>query len=242
MAGLTLRGWLEVPKKEGKYPALLRVPGYTENLRPIDKYDDLIVFSFNTRDHGESDDTGKRGWDMWVRGMDNKYDFFYRNIILDCIQALGYLCSRDDVDTDRVAVWGGSQGGGLSFTTSALDDRIALCIADIPFLCEFPMYLEISHWNEIDAWFDQNPDQTWESMFKTLSYFDTKNMADKITCPVYMGIGLQDDVCPPATSFISYNYLKCPKAFNIYKYEQHGQPDSHYESRFLKIREVFKMD
>ncbi len=240
--GLTVRGWLEVPKKSGKYPALLRVPGYTENLTPIDKYDDLIVFSFNTRDHGESDNTGKRGWDMWVRGMHDKNEFYYKDIILDCIQALDYLCSRDDVDTERIAVWGGSQGGGLSFTTAALDKRISLCIADIPFLCEYPRYLEISHWDEIDAWFAQHPEQTWTSMFRTLSYFDTKNMAHKITCPVYMGIGLQDDVCPPATSFVTYNYLSCPKEYSIYKYEQHSQPDSHYENRFIKIRKVFKMD
>jgi len=242
IGGLTVRGWLEVPKKEGKYPALLRVPGYTENLSPIDKYEDLIVFSFNTRDHGESDNTGPRGWDMWVRGMDNKEDFYYRGIILDCFQALDYLCSRNDVDTGRIAVWGGSQGGGLSFTTAALDKRISLCIADIPFLCEYPLYFEISHWDEVDAWFAENPDQTWESLFGTLSYFDTKNMADKITCPVYMGIGLQDDVCPPATSFVTYNYLNCPKEYTIYKYEKHSQPDSHYQSRFEKIREVFKMD
>jgi cephalosporin-C deacetylase len=240
--GLTVRGWLEVPKKTGKYPALLRVPGYTENLTPIDKYDDLIVFSFNTRDHGESDNTGKRGWDMWVRGMHDKNEFYYKDIILDCIQALNYLCRRNDVDTNRIAVWGGSQGGGLSFTTAALDKRISLCIADIPFLCEYPRYLEISHWDEIDVWFTQNPKQTWTTLFRTLSYFDTKNMAGKITCPVVMGIGLQDDVCPPATSFVTYNYLNCPKEYSIYKYEQHSQPNSHYENRFKKIREAFQMD
>ena len=242
VGGLTVRGWLEVPKKPGKYPALFRVPGYTENLEPLDKYDDLIVFSFNTRNHGESDDIGVRNYDMWVRGLEKPEGFFYHELILDCVQGLDYLCSRDDVDTDRIAVWGGSQGGGLSFAMAALDKRIDLCIADIPFLCEFPRYFESSHWIEIDAWFDKNPDQTWQSMFKTLSYFDMKNMAHKITCPVYMGIGLQDDVCPPATSFVAYNYINSPKEYNIYKYEFHGQPESHYENRFLKIREVFKMD
>jgi len=242
IGGLTVRGWLELPKESGKYPALLRVPGYTENLEPIDKYNDLIVFSFNTRDHGESDNTGIRNYDMWVRGMEKPDGFFYHQLILDCMQAMDYLCSRDDVDTSRIAVWGGSQGGGLSFSLAALDKRIDMCIADIPFLCEFPRYFETSHWIEVDEWFDKNPEQTWQSMFKTLSYFDMKNMAHKITCPVYMGIGLQDDVCPPATSFVAYNYIKSKKEYSIYKYEKHGQPHSHYENRFLEIRKFFMMD
>jgi cephalosporin-C deacetylase-like acetyl esterase len=33
----------------------------------------------------------------------------------------------------------------------------------------------------------------------------------KIKCPVWMGIGLQDDVCPPSTSFVTYNYLQSEK-------------------------------
>jgi cephalosporin-C deacetylase-like acetyl esterase len=242
LAGLTVRGWLEIPKKKGKYPALLRVPGYTENLTPIDQYDDLIVFSFNTRDHGNSDNTGPRNWDMWVRGMHDKNEFYYRNIILDCLMALDYLVGREDVDTSRIAVWGGSQGGGLSFTTAALDSRISLCIADIPFLCEYPGYFEITHWDEVDNWFAENPDQTWSSMLKTLSYFDTKNMVHRISCPVWMGIGLQDDVCPPSTSFVSYNYIQGDKEYSVYKEAKHWQPDEHYEKRFKHIRDFFQMD
>ncbi len=240
--GLTVGGWLEVPKKKGKYPALLRVPGYQGNLKPIDKYEDLIVFSFNTRDHGESDNSGKRGYDMWVRGLESQENYYYRGLYLDCIRAVDFLCSRNDVDTSRIAVWGGSQGGGLSFSTAALDQRIDLCIADIPFLCEWQKYFEITYWKEVDRWFDENPKENWTSILKTLSYFDTKNMAQNITCPVYMGIGLQDDVCPPSTSFVTYNYIQSKKEYTIYKYEKHWQPEIHYANRFLMLRKTFKMD
>ncbi|MFY0624906.1 MAG: acetylxylan esterase [Reichenbachiella sp.] len=240
--GLTVRGWLEVPKKKGKYPALLRVPGYTENMKPIDQYDDLIVFSFNTRDHGESDDTGPRGYDMWVRGMESAYDYYYRGIILDCLKAVDYLANRDDVDMDRLAVWGGSQGGGLSFFTAGLDQRIDLCIADVPYLCDMQNYFEITHWQEVDAWFESHPDQTWQSILNTWTYFDSKNLATKIKCPVWMGIGLQDDVCPPSTSFATYNFIEAPKKFTVYKYEYHWQPDIHYVNGFKELRKFFEMD
>lgn len=240
--GLTVRGWLEVPKKKGKYPTLIRVPGYTENLLPLDKYDDMIVFSFNTRDHGESDNSGERGYDMWVRGMESKENYFYRGIFLDCIRALDYLESRDDVDMEKLAIWGGSQGGGLSFAIAALDQRVKLCVADIPYMCDYPKYFAITHWDEIDHWFAEDPSHTWEMMYNTLSYFDTKYLAKKISCPVLMGVGLQDDVCPPSTSFMTYNLIESDKSFVIYKIEQHAQPDAHYENRFLEIREYFEME
>lgn len=239
--GLTVRGWLEVPQRPGVYPALLRVPGYQGNMEAIDKYDDLVVFSFNPRDHGESDDMGERNYAMWTRGLESKENYFYRGLYLDCIRAVDFLANRKDVDRNRIAIWGGSQGGGLSFFTAALDQRIALCIADIPFLCDWQRYFEITHWDEIDLWFDAHPEQTWQSMLQTLSYFDTKNMAKRITCPVVMGIGLQDDVCPPATSFVTYNHINSTKEYTIYKYAGHNQPESHYENRFRMLRKLFGM-
>ena len=46
-----------------------------------------------------------------------------------------------------------------------------------------------------------------EQMYTILSYFDTKNLATMIDCPVYQCIGLQDDVCPPHTNMAPYNNL-----------------------------------
>ena len=242
--GITVRGWLEVPKKKGIYPALLRVPGYQENMQPIDVADDMIVFSFNTRDHGESDDSpsGSRSWDMWVRGLGAKDDYYYKGLFLDCIRAVDFLASRADVDKNSIAIWGGSQGGGLSISTTALDSRISLCIADIPYMCEYPKYFEITYWREVDKWFEEHPNATWETVLNTLSYYDTKNLADKINRPVWMGIGLQDDVCPPSTSFVTYNLIQSEKSYVVYKNEKHSQPLTHYETRFKQIREFFGMD
>ena len=242
MDGLTIKGWLEVPKKKGTYPALYRVPGYTENLQPLHKFDDMIVFSLNVRDHGNSDNSGIREYEMWVRGLENQHDYYYKNIYLDCFAGLNYLASRHDVDPDRIAVWGGSQGGGLSLLTAAFDHRISLCIADIPFLTDWERYFEISHWYEIDNWMSLHPDVTWSEILDVFSYFDTKNMAHKIACPVWMGIGLQDDVCPPATSFATYNLINSPKRYNIYPHQFHSQPQGHYDKRYAEIRTFFGLN
>jgi len=240
--GVTVRGWLEVPKKRGKYPALLRVPGYGSNNRPIDKYDDLIVFSFNIRSHGESDAGKEADTDMWIRGLNSADEYYYRGAYLDCIRAVDFLASRKDVDQDRIAVWGGSQGGGLSLATAALDPRIDLCIADIPWLSDWDNYFAITHWSEIGDWFAKHPDQNWGSMLSTLSYFDTKNMADKITCPVIMSVSLQDPICPPSTCFATYNLITSPKEYTIHRDSGHWQPKSHWDEKFKWLRAKFEMD
>ncbi len=59
--------------------------------------------------------------------------------------------SRADVDQERIAVWGGSQGGGLAFATTSLDRRIDLYIAVIPFLCHWVNYFKLTHWPEVDG-------------------------------------------------------------------------------------------
>lgn len=239
--GVTVRGWLEVPKKRGKYPALLRVPGYGSNNRPIDKYDDLIVFSFNIRSHGESDPGKEADKDMWIRGLHSPEEYYYLGAYLDCIRAVDFLASRKDVDQDRIAVWGGSQGGGLSFATAALDPRIDLCISDIPWLTDWENYFAMTHWSEIGDWFAENPDQNWDTMLSTLSYFDTMNMADKITCSVHMSVSLQDLICPPSTCFRTYNLIGSTKEYTIHRDSGHWQPKSHWDKKFNWLREQFEM-
>ena len=203
-----VRGWLEVPKTKDadqKFPVVIRVPGYGENMRPIGRTD-MIVFSFNVRGHGNSQqDVSSKPQDYWIRGLDDQNDYYYRGAYLDCVRAVDYVCTRDDVDTDRIAVWGGSQGGGFAFATAALDPRVSLCVADIPFLCDWVNYFKLTHWPEMDQWIADKEERTWATTLRTMSYFDTINMCDRIKCPTIMGVGLQDQICPPTTNFAAFN-------------------------------------
>jgi cephalosporin-C deacetylase-like acetyl esterase len=215
-------GWYEVPKSKGPHPALIRVPGYGGNMKPVDLFDDLIVFSFNPRGHGNSQqDVEGRPRDYWIRGLDDKEGYYYQGAYLDCVRAVDFLCSREEVDPGRIAVKGGSQGGGLSFSTAALDQRISLCIPHIPFLTNWELYFKTSHWPEMDRWIEGKESRTWKSTLQTLSYFDTMNMAPWIECPVFMGVGLQDSICPPVTNFAVYNRLKGKREFLVYPEAKH---------------------
>ena len=233
-------GWYEVPKSKGPHPAMIRVPGYGANMKPVNLFTDVIVLSFNPRGHGNSqeDVKGKPG-NYWIRGLDDKEGYYYQGAYLDCVRAVDFLCSRKEVDPARIAVKGGSQGGGLSFSTAALDKRISLCIPHIPFLTNWDLYFKTSHWPEMDRWIEAKESRTWDSTLKTLGYFDTMNMAPWIECPVFMGVGLQDAICPPVTNFAVYNRLKGKKEFLVYPNAKH-YVDKEFHSLALKwMRERF---
>ena len=43
--GTRIRGWYEVPNKEGPFPAALRLPGYGQNMRPVGIFKDIALLS-----------------------------------------------------------------------------------------------------------------------------------------------------------------------------------------------------
>ena len=237
---IRVRGWYEVPKSKGPHPVILRLPGYGSSMKPIARFKDMIVFSFNPRGHGNSqDDVKGKPSDFWVRGLDNKEGYYYQGAYLDCVRAVDFLCSRKEVDQKRIAVKGGSQGGGLSLSTAALDPRISLCAPHIPFLTNWDLYFKTSHWPEMDKWIEAKESRTWESTLKTMSYFDTMNMATGIKCPVFMGVGLQDAICPPVTNFAVYNRLKGKKDYRVYPHNRHSVDKSFHPMVFNWMRKHF---
>ena len=237
---VAVRGWLEEPVKPGHYPAVLRVPGYGGSMEPLGLFTDRVVFSFNPRGHGNSQDTVKgKPEDFWIRGLDDKQGYYYQGCYMDCVRAVDFLAQYRSVDASRIAVWGGSQGGGLAFATAALSSNVALCLADIPFLCDWNGYFKLSDWPEMESWICDASNRSWQSTLKTLSYFDTMNLAGRIRCPVKMGIGLQDDVCPPSTSFAAFNRVRGHREYNIYPTHGHGVPDDHYTAGWRWIEKRF---
>lgn len=242
LGGVRVRGWLQVPRSEGPHAAVLRVPGYTENMQPIDAVGNRIVFSFNIRGHGGSvQDVPAEPVDYWLRGLEDKDDYFYRGAYMDCVRAMDYLCSRDDVDQDRLAVWGASQGGGLAFATAALDPRVDICLADIPWLCHWRGLMTLlidQDVKDLAAWLAADPGRSRASALETLSYFDTMNLADRITCRTLMGVGLQDAICPPETSFGTFNRVKGEREFRIYEEQGHGLAAEHYGWALAELAEV----
>jgi cephalosporin-C deacetylase len=248
LGNILIRGWYMRPVKEGVYPAMLHVQGYGSAKGPLNLYqgDDMVSLALNIRGHGNSQDHVNPGFAGYLQYyLDDKELYVYRGAYMDCLRAVDFLYSRSEVDTSRVAVEGGSQGGALSFATAALDnERINLCVPHVPFLSDFRDYFKVAGWpgGEFIQYFKDNPEIPEDEFYKTLSYIDIKNLAPWIKAPVLMSIGLMDQTCPPHINFAAYNQLNVPKDYIAYPYAGHGLPGEYYQAMMEYIRKQFKME
>ena len=242
LGGVRIRGWYEVPKKEGPFPAALRVPGYGQNMKPAGTFEDIALLSLNPRGHGNSQEDIEAGTkNYWIRGLDDKDLYYYRGAYMDCVRGIDFLCSREEIDKEKIAVFGASQGGGLSLATASLDQRVSLCAPWVPFLAHWKKYFRTTDWPEMNEWVKFKEERTWERTLKTLSYFDSMNLATRINCPVFMGVGLQDPVCPPSTNFAALNHTKGNKKYQVYARAGHSLGPLHQKRVLDWIRKNFNL-
>ena len=248
LGNILIRGWYMKPVKEGVYPAILHVQGYSSTKVPQNLYpgDDMVSLALNIRGHGNSQDDVNPGFPGYLQfHVDDKERYVYRGAYMDCLRAVDFLYSRSEVDTSRVAVEGGSQGGALSFATAALDnERIDLCVPHVPFLSDFRDYFKVAGWpgGEFTQYFKDHPEISEDEIYKTLSYIDIKNLAPWINAPVLMSIGLMDETCPPHINFAAYNQLNVSKEYIVYPYAGHGLPGEYYNAMMDYIKRQFNME
>jgi len=229
-----IKGWYTVPKKNGPHPAILSVPGYTSTMWPNLERTNVATLSLNPRGHGNSkEDIDPKDNEFMFEGFNPNHPekYIYVGVFMDCIRAVDFLISRPEIDKKRIGVEGGSQGGGLSFATAALDQRIIFSAPDIPWMGDWAGTIEVERWptENYPKLIKKHPGLTFADINRILSYFDTMNLASWIKCPVYMSLGLQDDVCPPRNVFATYNQVKSSKSYHVYPFSGHGLGQNHYD-------------
>ncbi len=157
--------------------------------------------------------------------------YYYRRVFVDAVRAVEAARAFPQVDASRVAVTGGSQGGGISLAAAALADNVQVCMPDVPYLCHYHRAIEITPsgpYQEI-AQFCQIHRQRSQQVFRTLAYFDGVNFAGRIRARCLFSVGLMDEICPPSTVFAAYNRVAAEKDIRIYTYNHHEGGGAHHE-------------
>jgi cephalosporin-C deacetylase-like acetyl esterase len=225
---VTIRGYYSEPVREGKFPVIVEYMGYGSTPYVSNtKWDGFAHYVPSIRQQGANRLLPED--DFWIAiGLKDKEGYYYQGAFCDVVRALDFVCTRPAVDTSKIAVRGGSQGGALSFVAASLDKRVKVCAPNVPFLSDYRDYFRIVDWprSEIDNNFvKKNPGADWEQVYDVLTYFDVKNLAQWIECPLLMSIGVQDPTCPPHINFAAYNQVKSEKYWQASPLSGHNIAD-----------------
>jgi cephalosporin-C deacetylase-like acetyl esterase len=249
LGGITIRGYYFVPRTSGTHAAILHVPGYGYGFdggKPfINSGDNVIELAICVRGHGISADVFNPGFEVpgiWGYKLCNQKENAYRAIYMDCVRAIDFLLNRAEVDTTKIYVMGGSQGGGLTIATTGLcRNKIKACAYFDPFMTDTRDQLKIRKLcnSEIKSYLKYyNNECSFEDALKIQDLIDTKGFAEWITCPVFFTTALFDDDCPPHMGFAVYNQIKSPKTFKIYPDDSHlGESNNYSEMKKFLLKQ-----
>lgn len=231
---VTVRGYYAEPTDGQPHPVIMHYLGYDSGYRPggesstpycpsggTSNYAEFWLStrgqSVNNRPAADRTDGIDRDFtntygDWFAFNFGNKDSYYYRGAYMDCVRAIDFMASRTTSDMNNLFAEGQSQGGAFTYAVAALSGYSFKAIAPaIPFMGDFPDYFQVGSWPASVARANQGT-MTDSEMYAFLSYFDTKNLATMVKCPVITSIGLQDNVCPLHTNIAPYNNLKTPAA------------------------------
>ena len=226
--GVEIFGWYAVPTAgEGPFPAVLVLPGYKSEpaLRRDWAGKGVAALSVAVRGKLPSSAQFNPGYPgLLTHGVEDRDTYSYKGVISDCSRGVDFLLSRSEIDSERIYCCGSSQGGGLTLITTGLRHEIKAAVAGYPFLCCYPESMQMLRsypYDELSCYARAYPDRT-KQMLDTLRYFDAVNFAPRIECPMVVGIAMEDEVCPPETSYAAYRLLNCERELWLFPNSGHG--------------------
>lgn len=252
--GYCVYGYLSIPKREGKFPVVFSPPG--AGVKPMDPlkhmfYPEDGVIRFDMEIHGIRPDLDAKTYkeisrsfgggdnSYLINGIEDRDKYYMKKVYLSCIRVIDYLTTLPEWDGKNLIAQGGSQGGALALTTTALDSRITACAAAHPALSDMAGYLD-TRAGGYPHLYTQYKNMDKPDIIKTLQYYDVVNFAKLIKVPVFMTWGFNDNVCPPTTSYIVYNAITANKKSLITPVNEHWVSENTRRVIFAWIKTQLK--
>jgi len=127
--GTTLRGWLYVPDgAPGPVPTIVMCHGFSAVKEMyLDRYAEvfaeagLAALVYDNRNLGASDGEPRQEIDPWAQ-------------VRDFRDAISFAGTLDEVDADRIGIWGSSYSGAHAIVVGAMDRRVKCVVSQVPLI------------------------------------------------------------------------------------------------------------
>ena len=239
--GAKIHGYLARPKGTNPLPAQLQVQYW--GLYPLKKSEVVGIakkgwLAMDIMAHDvpcDGDDAfykeaGGTGKYNVTDGADDPDKSYFLRMFLSCSRAVDYLAGRADWNKAALLVQGGSQGGFQGLAVAALNPKVTALTVFVPGGCDLTGFLE-GRPNGWPGWVgSRTTGAEREARIKTAGYYDAKNFAGRIKCPVLVGTGLLDTTASPITQFTMFNNLAAPKRLVLMPEDEHTSPHTAYKA------------
>lgn len=124
--GTQLAGELYLPKGSGPFPCVILSHGFSATMSMgLQRYADtfreagLACLVYDHRGYGKSEGTPRHESDPWLQVHDTRDAFTYAE-------------GLNEIDADRLGLWGTSYSGGHALVVAAIDRRVKCIVSQVP--------------------------------------------------------------------------------------------------------------
>lgn len=237
-------GLLMVPRGEGRFPAMVNVPGagpgtrtvFPSRLQLLRKGWITLLMNIHGIPITGTDAEYHARFDKWfadyaTKAGEPRYQYvgyaesreapIYHRDILGMTRAIDWLAKEPYADPSRFVYYGCSQGGGFGLYLTAMWGRFAKSLILCPNKCDMLAYLGGREPGSSHI-MNQRPEKIGAAE-KTAPYHDNCNFARMIKTPVRMVYGTADDNCQTVGGIAAFNMIASKdKALKLLPGKGHG--------------------
>jgi cephalosporin-C deacetylase len=211
--------------KKNLYPLIVHFHGYLWHRGSIVEFLPLLkagyaILSYDFRHQGGK--SGQKINDCLFLNVNDIEHFYYRAALIDAIQILNVAKKIPDLNHQKMALNGFSQGAGVAcLVYGHLKLGNALCI-DAPGMTNYDCRYKLKA--GATSYFDeyaQKNNMTISSFLKTHYYFDVLFIAGQVDVPVLLSSSRNDPVCPFECFKEAYQLFKGHKEIVFYPSNEH---------------------
>jgi cephalosporin-C deacetylase len=248
LGGVKFRARLALPVQgeapPSPWPVIVTAPGYGGSQQGVmlgECQRGYAVLQVFPRGQGDSAELFNLEGDKLTAHLDSPEGAYYQGAYADVFRAIDFAVTRDDLDHDRIALVGTSQGGGIALAVAALDNRVKAVVAHVPFLCDMRRAARTPG-SLVNTLLDKAGRNDDDAALRTLDYFDPFQLARRVRAPVLISAGGKDTLCPPATIRSTFDRMPAEerKTLKLYPDLTHTSCVDFYNLQWTWLDENFR--